>query len=198
MHEPAYPFRKRPKFIQSHRDPRSMSTSQQTSASPLPTEHPHRAMRRSDREITDPQAIAAILHAGKVMRIALVDGDRPFLLPVFYFYDGTALYFHSALSGSKVEIMKKNPHVCFEISLDHGFIADKMICDFEARHRTVIGSGRVAFANDPAEKIRALDGIVAHFTDQHHAYPEENLKRTLVVRIDIASMAGKQHGIGGM
>jgi len=161
----------------------------------LPPGHPHRTMRRSDREITDRQVIDGILRAGKVMRIALVDGDRPFLLPVFYAFDGKALYFHSAQSGSKVEIMKKNPNVCFEVSLDHGFVADQMACDFEARHRTVIGQGTVRFVSDTEEKTRALDAIVAHFTDKHFDYPAENLKRTLVVRVDVGTISGKQYGL---
>ena len=163
----------------------------------MPPGHPHRAMRCSDREITDRQAIDDILRRGKVMRIALVDGDRPFLVPVFYAYDGKSLYFHSAQSGSKVEIMKKNPRVCFEVSLDHGLIEDKMACDFEARHRTVIGQGETHFVGDAEEKVRALDAIVARFTDRHFDYPSENLKRTLVVRIDIGTIAGKQHGVAG-
>ena len=130
------------------------------------TRHPHGAMRRHTREITDRQDIDAILDAGRVMRIALAAGDVPFLVPVFYAYDGRALYFHSAPAGSKVDIMKRNPLVCFEVSLDHGIIEDESICDFEAKHRTVIGLGRTAFVDDEAEKTRALDLIVAR-SEEH-------------------------------
>lgn len=156
--------------------------------------HSHGEMRRSDREITERAEIDAILNAGKVMRIALVDGDTPFLVPVFYAYDGQSIYFHSAQSGSKIDIIKRNNKICFEVGIKHGYIEDAMACDFEAKHKTVIGLGRAVFVKDEAEKIAALDRIVALFTDQHFEYPPANLKRTAVIRIDIESIKGKKHG----
>ena len=82
--------------------------------------HPHASMRRKDREITDRLEIDSIIYSANLMRIALVDGDMPFLVPVFYAFDGTALYFHSAQAGSKMEILRRNDNLCFEISVDNG------------------------------------------------------------------------------
>lgn len=156
--------------------------------------HPHGPMRRKDREITDRTEIDAIINATNLMRIALVDGDMPFLVPVFYAFDGSALYFHSAQAGSKIDILKRNNNVCFEISIDNGFIESEEPCDFEAKHRTVIGIGKAVFVEDTAGKIRALDLIVAHFSRKTFEYPKANLDRTAVVRIDIGSIKGKKHG----
>jgi nitroimidazol reductase NimA-like FMN-containing flavoprotein (pyridoxamine 5'-phosphate oxidase superfamily) len=152
-------------------------------------------MRRKDREIIDRAEIETIIKAGNLMHLALVDGDTPFLVPVFYAFDGTSLYFHSAQSGSKIEILQRNNKVCFEISIDNGFIASDDACDFEAKHRTVIGLGQAFFVEDEALKIEALDRIVAHFTAQKFEYPTTNLDRTAVVRIDIDSVKGKKHGV---
>ena len=126
--------------------------------------HPHGAMRRKDREITDRAEIDAIIRSAKVMHLALADNNVPFLVPVFYAYDGTALYFHSARVGTKIEIIKRNNNVCFEISVDHGVIESDMACDFEAKHRTVIGFGKATFVEDEVEKIKALNMIVAQFS----------------------------------
>ncbi|MDR0702999.1 MAG: pyridoxamine 5'-phosphate oxidase family protein [Azoarcus sp.] len=157
--------------------------------------HPLRAtMRRDEREITDRAEIDKIIRRARLMRIALVDGERPFLVPVFYGYDGTSLYFHSARKGSKIEILKKNGNICFEISIDHGVIEDESPCDFEARHRTVIGHGKASFVTGKAEKIRALDNIVARFSDRKFTYPEASLNNTAVLRIDIEVLKGKKHG----
>lgn len=154
----------------------------------------HGAVRRKDRAITDRAEIDAILHEGKVMHLAMSHNDRPFLVPVFYAYDGTVLYFHSASQGTKIAILKENQHVCFEVSLNHGVIPDAKACDFEARHRTVIGMGRAVFVEEAAEKTRALDAIVALFTDKKFAYPEPSLAQATVVRIEIDSIKGKKHG----
>ena len=158
------------------------------------TEHPHGAMRRKDREMTDRAEIDAVIRSAHLMRIALVDGDKPFLVPVFYAFDGTALYFHSAQAGTKIEIMKRNNRICFEMSSDHGIIENEIACDFEARHRTVIGFGRVSFVADQAEKVKVLDMIVARFSEKKFEYPKANLGRTAVIRIDIESIKGKKHG----
>jgi len=156
--------------------------------------HPHGPMRRKDREITDRSEIDAVISSSNLMHIALVDGDMPFLVPVFYAFDGSALYFHSAQAGTKMEILKRNNNVCFEISIDQGFIESDEACDFEAKHRTVIGIGKAVPVEDDSEKIRALDLIVAHFSAKKFEYPKTNLDRTAVVRIDIASVKGKKHG----
>ncbi len=156
--------------------------------------YPHGAMRRKDREITDRIEIDEILTSTQVMHLALADHDAPFLVPVFYAYDGEALYFHSANAGTKIGILKRNPKVCFEVSIDHGVIESDKACDFEARHRTVIGFGTAGFIAEEAEKIRILDQIVSRFTSKHFDYPKANLRSVAVIRINIESIKGKKHG----
>lgn len=157
--------------------------------------HPHGAMRRKDREITDRKEIEDILHLEKVMHLALADNNIPFIVPVFYTFDGTSLYFHSAKVGTKMEILRRNNNVCFEVSISMGVISADSACNFEAKHRTVIGFGKAIPVEDEAEKIRALDLIVSKFTEEKFEYSRANLDRTQVVRIDIESIKGKKNGV---
>ena len=157
--------------------------------------HPHGPMRRKERQITEMAEIADILKSGKVMNIALSDDNVPFTVPVFYAHDGKAVYFHSSLAGTKIAIMKKNSKICFSVSLDNGHLESDKACDFEAKHRTVIGFGNAVFVEDGAEKTKALDLIVALFTDKKFEYPANSLRGTAVIRIDIESVKGKKHGI---
>ncbi|NTV45814.1 MAG: pyridoxamine 5'-phosphate oxidase family protein [Chlorobiales bacterium] len=151
-------------------------------------------MRRKDREIIERSEIDAILGSTTVMNLAMSDNNVPFLVPLFFAYDGNALFFHSASAGTKIGILKRNNVVCFEVSVDQGFIESDHFCDFEAKHRTVIGFGRASFIEDEAEKVRILDTIVARFSDKKFGYPKANLKNTEVIRIDIESIKGKRHG----
>lgn len=155
-----------------------------------------RPMRRRSREIVDRTEIDAILHSDRVMHLALAQDNLPFIVPVFYGFDGKSLYFHSASAGSKIEILKRNNRVCFEITSEHGVVTADAACDFEAKHRTVIGFGRASFVEDDAEKTRALDLIVSRFTDQRFDYPAAKLAITTVIRIDIDSIKGKAYGFG--
>jgi len=156
--------------------------------------HPHGTMRRHDREITDRAGIDAILHANAVLHLGLCDNNTPFVVPLFYAYDGKFLYLHSAQAGTKIEIMKRNPSVCFEVTMDHEIIEAENACSVGAKHRTVIGFGRAVFVDDPDEKIRALDLLMARFSKRTFTYPEESLARTAVIRIEIEAIKGKQNG----
>jgi nitroimidazol reductase NimA-like FMN-containing flavoprotein (pyridoxamine 5'-phosphate oxidase superfamily) len=151
-------------------------------------------MRRREREITDRSEIDEIIRSARVMHLALSDNNRPFLVPVFYAYDGSSLYFHSARAGTKINILKCNSQVCFEISVDHGVIESDSACDFEARHRTVIGFGKATFIENEEEKTAALNRIVKQFTDKTFEFPKANLNATAVIRIDIDLIKGKKHG----
>jgi len=157
--------------------------------------HPHGTMRRKEREITDRKEIDEILGLAKVMHLALSDNNMPFLVPVFFVYDGSSIYFHSAKAGTKIEILKKNPNVCFEVSIDQGVVESDVACDYEAKHRTVIGFGKAEFVESEEEKIHALNQIVALFTDKKFEFPKGNLQATAVIRIQIDSIKGKKHGV---
>ena len=157
--------------------------------------HIFNPMRRKNREIANRSEIEEILYREKLMHLALSDQNIPFVVPVFYAFDGVSLYFHSASAGTKMDILKRNDNVCFEVCIQEGVIQSDEACDFEAKHRTVIGFGKAAPVVDDAEKKKALDLIVARFTEKKFHYSKENLARTQVIRIDIVSVRGKKHGV---
>lgn len=160
----------------------------------IPT-HPHGTMRRKEREITSREELDAILGFSNIMNLALSDDGMPFQVPVFYAYDGTAIWFHSAYAGTKMEIMRRNPLVSFAVSVDQGHVESDEACDFEARHRTVIGFGKALFVENESEKVKALDLIVSRFSDRKFTYPKASVENTAVIRIEIVSMKGKKHGV---
>ncbi len=47
-------------------------------------------------------------------RLACVRGDQPYIVPVYFSYDGQHLYGVSTL-GQKIEWLRSNPRVCLEI-----------------------------------------------------------------------------------
>ena len=49
-----------------------------------------------------------------VGRIACTDGKRPYIVPVTYVYDGKDII-GQAREGMKVNMMRANPNVCFEV-----------------------------------------------------------------------------------
>ena len=64
-------------------------------------------------ELSVPQ-IEEILSREYIGRIGCHAQGRTYVVPVSYVYEGDAVYAHSPL-GMKVEMMRENPEVCFEV-----------------------------------------------------------------------------------
>lgn len=74
-------------------------------------------MRKSDREITDRSAIDEIIRRCRACRLGLSDEGQPYVVPLNFGYDGHALYFHGAMEGRKIDVIRKNSRVCFEFDI---------------------------------------------------------------------------------
>ncbi len=151
-------------------------------------------MRRQDREITSPDAVRSIVQRARVFHLAMVDEGRPYVLPLSYGYDGTSIYLHCASEGRKLDILRRFPQVCFTISVDEELIRGDRPCDWSFRYRNVVGEGTVHFVEGEDEKRRGLDAVMRQYGGEGGDYPSEVLARTTILRIDIASLSGKQAG----
>jgi hypothetical protein len=150
-------------------------------------------MRRKDKEITDIKEIEGIIKKAIYCRIGLVDGDEPYIVPVCFGYERNALYFHSASEGRKVELMRKNNKVCFEIDTDVEVVKpEEPSCDWTMKYRSVIGVGRAHILEGDEEKSYGLRLILKHYTGGDFSFPKAELDSVLVARIDIESITGKK------
>lgn len=68
-------------------------------------------MRRGGREVKDFSEIVRSMEACDVCRLALHDGEYPYILPLNFGMEtdreNVTLYFHGAKSGKKHELMEK-------------------------------------------------------------------------------------------
>jgi nitroimidazol reductase NimA-like FMN-containing flavoprotein (pyridoxamine 5'-phosphate oxidase superfamily) len=62
----------------------------------------------------EPAEIDEMLRSEVIGRIGCHADGRSYVVPVTYAYDGDCLYCHSG-AGLKLEMMRANPHVCFEV-----------------------------------------------------------------------------------
>ena len=146
------------------------------------------------REITDINEIEGIIRRASICRIGLVDGDEPYLVPVCFGYERSALYFHGALAGRKVELIRKNSKVCFEIDTDVEIVNVETLCDAVVKYRSVIGVGRAYILENDEEKSHGLNLIMRQYTKGDFSFPKSELDKTLVVKVDIESITGKKSG----
>ncbi|CAN5438049.1 pyridoxamine 5'-phosphate oxidase family protein [soil metagenome] len=57
-----------------------------------------------------------LLLSQAIGRIACTNGTQPYIVPVTFMYDGKQI-FGQTYEGTKLEIMRKNPNVCFQVDL---------------------------------------------------------------------------------
>ena len=147
-----------------------------------------------DKEIADREEIEDILRKSTVCRLALMDAGRPYLVPLCFGYEAGHLYFHSAPAGKKIDLLKKNPNVCFEFDTDTKAIPADISCGWSMRYRSVIGYGIASFVEDPGEKKAALNVIMRQYAEGTPAYSEETLLNTAVIKVEIQEISGKKSG----
>jgi len=150
-------------------------------------------MRRHDKEISTRKAIDAVIEKARVCRLAMVDGDRPYLVPLCFGYRDNTLYFHSAAEGRKISALRENPAVCFEFETDVDVKRNDKPCKWGMKFKSVVGFGTVEFIDEPTDKQQALDIIMNQYgsTDRFD-YQEAALDKTAVFRVTIESISGKQ------
>lgn len=151
-------------------------------------------MRRKEKEIIDIDEIERIIKKAICCRIGLVDTDEPYVVPVSFGYERNALYFHSALEGRKVELIKKNNKICFEIDTDVEVAKARKPCGWTMKYRSVIGVGRAYILENDEEKSHGLKLIMRQYTEGNFSFPKSTLDSVLVVRVDIGSITGKKSG----
>jgi len=146
------------------------------------------------RTTTDKNTIESIIRSASVCRIAFSDDGQPYVVPVCFGYQDDTLYFHSAPRGRKLEILGRNDAVCCEFDVDQEIVRGEDACAWDMRYRSVVGFGKASLVEDPVEKKRALDLIVAHYGGEPRAYPEATLIKTTVVKVEIEHVTGKISG----
>jgi uncharacterized protein len=87
------------------------------------------------------EQVESLLKEAVVVRLALCDGDKPYIVPVNFGFDGDKLYFHSGNKGSKVAIIEKNPRVAFELDADVAVVRKEEACKWSMKYRSIVGTG---------------------------------------------------------
>lgn len=155
-------------------------------------------MRRNDREVTDGNKIKEIIMSCDTVRLGINAGEVPYIVPLSFGYEeGNGkrfLYFHGAGEGRKIELLKKTGRAAFEMDTACRIVSGDKACQYTALYKSVFGSGRVEFIEDPEEKIKGLGVIMSHYTDRKDLeYADEMIKRVCVFRLEVEEISCKEH-----
>ena len=148
-------------------------------------------MRRKDKEITDPDAIASVIRRSTVCRLGMTDGDQPYVIPMSFGYKDGAVYFHCAPEGRKIDILRKNPRVCVEFDVDCRLKTGDSACKWGFYFQSAIAFGVAAIIEDSTQKRAALDIIMGQYSSEAFTYPESAVDKIVVIRVTVTELTGK-------
>ena len=152
-------------------------------------------MTKRERQITDEQQILKILDKGKVLHLGLAADNEPYVVPMNYGYtheDGKlVLYLHSALQGKKLDMIRANSRVFFEIDTDLVPFEGEKPCQYGLAYSSVMGRGTAWIVEDVEEKKRAMSVLMKTQTGKDFSFEDKLVGIVAVIRIDVAEYTAK-------
>ncbi len=154
-------------------------------------------MRQAKKAITRHEVIQDILRACHVGRLGTNGKDGyPRVKPLNYVLHRGAVYFHSAREGEKIDDIRRDGRVCFEVDQPLAFVrgSAENPCQAEYLYRSVMIQGRAVLVDDEVERRSALLALMEKYQPEggYGPFPDEKFRITGIVRIDIESMSGKE------
>jgi len=153
-------------------------------------------MRKAKLEIKDEAILKEILSGALICRLAMMDGELPYIVPVNYGYRDGSIYIHSAPEGKKIDLLRKNNQLCFEVEETAELVKGDRACDWTTRYRSVVGYASVEILTDDESKQTGLEVIMAQHGAPHLIeFNQKNMDRMLILKLNITSLTGKHSSL---
>lgn len=152
-------------------------------------------MTRRERQVTDIQEIIKILDKSKILHLGLVDDDEPYVVPMNYGYtmeDGKlTIYLHGANRGRKLDLIRKNPKVFFEMDCDIVPFEGDVACKYGITYASVMGRGIAEIVEDTEEKKFALFALMKTQTGKDFTFEDKMTTIVTVIKINTIEYTAK-------
>lgn len=136
--------------------------------------------------------ISQVLKEQSIGRIGCYANGRVYIVPITYAYDGNYIYCHSR-EGQKVEMMRKNSSICFEVDVIENSANWKSII-VQGQFQELIGrSAREAmdfFLQRFRSQLMSETGIPNNSIGHFHEMKRSSLK-SVIFRIKINEKTGR-------
>ncbi|MFW6052635.1 MAG: pyridoxamine 5'-phosphate oxidase family protein [Desulfosalsimonas sp.] len=148
-------------------------------------------MRRKDKSIGAEEAVKLLAECEYGILSTADKNGQPYGVPLNYVYKDNHIYFHSALSGHKLENIKNNPKVSFCV-----IGATKVMPSlFSTEYVSAVAFGVASEVQGP-EKYNAflwlLEKYSPEYIEEGKAYIEKSGSVAKVIKISITSISGKR------
>jgi len=151
-----------------------------------------REMRRKRQQLSDEESVGILQKATSGTLALLGDNGYPYAVPISFVYDNGRLYFHSALSGHKVDAIRNCDKASFCVIQQDEVIPEEYTTYF----KSVIAFGRIHIIEDEAEKLQTAKMLGNRYNPNHDESLQKEIEsgftRMLMIRLDIEHLSGKE------
>lgn len=152
-------------------------------------------MTRRERQIFDIGKILEILDKSKVIHIGMVDGDEPYVVPMNYGYtyenEKLTIWLHGATTGRKLDIIRKNPKVFFEMECDLVPFEGDVACKYGFSYSSLMGKGIATIIEDSEEKQKALSLLMKTQVGMDFEFNEKLASVVGIIKIEVSEFTAK-------
>jgi len=155
----------------------------------------NRVRRAAKRASYDREAVFRILDAGLVAHVGIVEGGRPFVLPMFYARLGEEVLLHCSSKSRILDSLIGGQDVCITVTLLDGLVLARSAFHHSMNYRSVVafGSGRLIESSE--EKAKAAEAITekvmkGRWEDTRHP-SELEYRATALVALKVESASAK-------
>ena len=148
----------------------------------------------SSREFTESRdEMEAILREEVVGYLGLSLDGRPYVVPLNYAYVEGKIYFHCALTGTKLDYIRANPRVCFTVARQAGHVrehAGQDPCHVDSDSVICYGTARIIETVEGRQP--ALDAFNERFNPGAEPISLERAANCGAVEIAVHEMTGRR------
>lgn len=152
-------------------------------------------LTRREKLITDIDKVLEILEKSKIVHLGMVDGDEPYVVPMNYGYtyenEKLTIWLHGATTGRKLDVIKKNPKVFFEMECDLIPFEGDVACKYGLSYSSVMGKGIAEIVEDSEEKQKALSILMKTQVQKDFEFNEKLASVVGVIKIVVSEFTAK-------
>lgn len=148
-------------------------------------------MRRKDKQLSIINT-EKIIESGEYGILSMVtEKNEPYAIPLNYIYWDGNIYIHCAKKGNKLDIIRKNNKVSFTVVRNTKILPKEITTKYES---AIVNGAADEVAGDEKYEalIKFLEKYSSEFMVEGKIYLNKVINQTVVVKIDINEITGKQ------
>lgn len=146
-----------------------------------PLSAPH---SKVDRVNFDRTAAHEILDEALICHIGFIANGSPVVIPTIHWRIGDQLYFHGSHGSRMGQTMAAGHAICVTVTLLDGLVLARSAFHHSMNYRSVVLFGKAREIEDPGDKARAFDALMAKMTpDRCAAIRPANAKELAATKL---------------